>query len=280
MYELSKNVLSSQRVSKHALNVAYSEFIWPSKLAKWKSKSTVDDRVISSLGDDFYWFSIPEFSEKRKQLEVESVDATHLFTRLRRHCCKGKTEELNSSAWIYVARENNTFLTPAMVEEIVDPMSVSMTRTYFSETIEKEMHKHGFTSEADFCRDVRQWWESNDDPCISSMSRIRLREPLRKRLLQNIDFTKFPPSTSYIKGIPIQLWEALLIDIDAKHQLYGLTESAAYNVRGFSSMMGETFFAEFTLHDSRGHCAVTCQDFSAFIDQAIEQMNALLNENR
>lgn len=72
------------------------------------------------------------------------------------------------------------------------------------------------------------------------MSRIRLREPLRKRLLQNIDFAKFPPTTSYIKGIPIQLWEALLIDIDAKHQLYGLTKSAAYNVRGFSSMMGET----------------------------------------
>lgn len=82
LHELSKNVLSSQKVSKHALNVAYSECIWPSKL-QWKSKSTVDDRVNSSLGDDFYWFSIPEFSEKRKQLEVKSVDPTHLFTRIR-----------------------------------------------------------------------------------------------------------------------------------------------------------------------------------------------------
>lgn len=80
------------------------------------------------------------------------------------------------------------------------------------------MRKHGFTSEADFCRDVRQWLESNDDPGISSMNRIRLREPLRKRLLQSIDFAKFSPPTSYIKGIPIQLWEALLIDIDAKLQ--------------------------------------------------------------
>lgn len=84
------------------------------------------------------------------------MDSTNLFTRLRRHCCKGKIEGVNSSAWIHVARENNTILTPAMVEEIVDPMSVSMARTQFSETIEKEMRKHGFTSEADFCRDERQ----------------------------------------------------------------------------------------------------------------------------
>lgn len=45
-------------------------------------------------------------------------------------------------------------------------------------------------------------------------------------------------------------------------------------------MMGETFFAELPLHGSRGHGAVTCQDFSAFIAQAIEQMNAHLDENR
>lgn len=78
------------------------------------------------------------------------MDATHLFTRLRRHCCKGKIEGVNSSALIHVARENNTFLTPAMVEEIVvDPMSVSKARTHFSETIEKKMRKHGFTSEAE-----------------------------------------------------------------------------------------------------------------------------------
>lgn len=101
LHELSKNVLSSQKVSKHALDVAYSEKILPSKLVKWKSKSTVGDRVtycISSLGNDFYWFSIPHFSEKRKQLEVKSVDATHLLTRLRRHCCKGKIETVNSNA--------------------------------------------------------------------------------------------------------------------------------------------------------------------------------------
>lgn len=103
------------------------------------------------------------------------------------------------------------------------------------------------------------------------MNRIRLREPLRKRLLQNIDFAKFPPPTSYIKGIPIKLLEALLIDIDAKHQLYGLTKSAAYNIRGLSSLMEETFFAELTLVDSRDHGSVKCQDFSAFIGQAIEQ---------
>ena len=55
------------------------------------------------------------------------------------------------------------------------------------------------------------------------------------------------------------------MDIDSKYQLYVLARQKTYNVRAFSSMMGETFFADLTMQDSRGHGAVTCEDFKRYI---------------
>lgn len=71
-----------------------------------------------------------------------------------------------------------------------------------------------------------------------------MRTTLRERLLSGFDVSNltFPPPSSYVDGIFLQLWEALLIDIDAKCQLYSLALLRSYNTRAFSSTMGETFF--------------------------------------
>lgn len=48
---------------------------------------------------------------------------------------------------------------------------------------------------------------------------------------------------SHFKGWPIQLWEAIISNIDAKTLLkYDICQGNAYNVRSFSSIIGETFF--------------------------------------
>lgn len=49
---------------------------------------------------------------------------------------------------------------------------------------------------------------------------------------------------SHFKGWPIQLWEAIISNIDAKTLLkYAICQGNAYNVRSFSSIIGETFFS-------------------------------------
>ena len=86
--------------------------------------------------------------------------------------------------------------------------------------------------------------------------------------------------TKYIEGWPSQLWEALLSSIDAKAFLYALSHGGSYNVRAFSSMIGETFFSELTMNDRRGQGTVSCQEFGQFIGNTIEQIPIRLDPAR
>ena len=102
----------------------------------------IDTDVSKRLFPDF-WFSIPEYSNERHQLEVKCVDSTHLFTRLRRHSCKGTLDGIDNAAWKRVAKDRKTFLSTVMIEDVIDPMSVSMARTHFSQTVENAMRENG-----------------------------------------------------------------------------------------------------------------------------------------
>ncbi|KAH3892593.1 hypothetical protein DPMN_016714 [Dreissena polymorpha] len=135
------------------------------------------------------------------------------MTRTRRHCCKGGIEGLSNASWIEVAKSGKTFLTKIMVQEVTDPMSISMATTHFSEAVETMMRNNGDIESAELCKDVRQWWEFEDKPGVSAATRQVLRQGLRQRLLSKASFNRFPPPTMYINGWPIQLWEAVIANI-------------------------------------------------------------------
>ncbi|WAR09987.1 hypothetical protein MAR_035063 [Mya arenaria] len=84
----------------------------------------------------------------------------------------------------------------------------------------------------------------------------------------------------YVNGWPIQLWEALIAHIDSKTILYALCHGGTYNVRAFSSLIGETFFSELVLHDRTGCGTVTADEFGRFIGNAIEQLHVRLDPDR
>ena len=109
---------------------------------------------------------------------------------------------------------------------------------------------------------------------------MSMRMNLRRRLLSYIDFSHFPPPSSHINGWPSQLWEALVANIDAKLLLYKICRKNTYNVRAFSSMMGETYFSELTLYDRRGHGTVTTEEFGQFIQTSAEKLHMRLDPER
>ena len=141
-----------------------------------------------------------------------------------------------------MAQQRSTLSTPVMVDDITDPMSAAMARTHFNRQVENAMRKNNEETAADLYLDIRLWWSVEDGPGIPALERIKMRMDLRKRLLKNVDFGKFPPPTMYVKGFPIQLWEGLVASMDSKAQLYALCRRGIYNQRAFSSMMGEIFF--------------------------------------
>ena len=263
----------SKCVKKGDLSVSYAGYIWPDRFRQWKSESCLSkDPKINDTAEPEFWFYTPEFSRKRNQLEVRCIDSTHLLTRTRRVCCRGGLDGVSNGPWLKVAKEGKTFLSLIMVQEVVEPMSTMMAATHFSEPVEIEMRNNGHVEAANLCRDIRMWWKAEDDPGIQASDRILMRKGLRDRLLRSVHFDRFPPRTQYIKGWPIQLWEALLSNIDAKSQLYAICHSGTYNVRAFSSLMGETFFSELTLNDKTGHGTVTAEEFGQFIGSTIERL--------
>ncbi|KAH3697093.1 hypothetical protein DPMN_084578 [Dreissena polymorpha] len=167
-----------------------------------------------------------------------------------------------------------------MVDGLIDPMSVPMATTHFSQQVEQIMRSNGDNECADLCKDIRNWWESEDTAGIPANERINLQTGLRDRLLRCDDCDHFPPAMMWIKGWPIQLWEALLANIDAKALLYCLCHGGTYNVRSFSSMLGETYFSELVLNDKRGRGTVSCQEFGQFVGTTIERVQARLDPNR
>ena len=278
--DLSLSVLTN-KVPKNVLNITYSEFIWPERLKCWKSSSPLLDEIkIKETNEPEYWFYIPEYSESRSQLEVRCIDSTHLLTRTRRKCCKGGLDGIDNKAWVKVASQRKTFLSLSMVKEIVDPMSTKMAVTTFSEAVETEMRKNGDLAAANLCRDIRLWWNAEDLPGITAKDRIKMRMPLRKRLLSDNKFEEFPPRGMYVNGWPSQLWEALLASIDSKAILYSLCRNKTYNSRAFSTMMNETFFSELTNQDRRGHGTVSATEFATHIGAVVEQMHMRLDSDR
>ena len=278
--ELSLKVLIST-LTKHTMNRIYAELIWPEKYQAWvangptKASVCLDDKQIIDQ-----WFYIPEYSERRGQLEVRCIDATHLLTRTRRKSCRGGLDNSSKSSWLNVAKTGKTKLTPIMIEEISEPMSAAMATTHFSEEVENEMRLQGDNKTADLCQDIRLWWYAEDKAGISAKERVQNRSLLRERLLGGYDFGSFPPATMYVNGWPIQLWEALIAHIDAKALLYALCHGGTYNVRAFSSLAGETFFSELSLNDKRGQGTVTTEEFGQFVGNSIEQMQARLDPTR
>lgn len=305
----------SKAMRKTDLNIIYSEYLWPNEIEKWKQgyplkitfpntqneslfeeddKSTCDTGSVvkpsftdettpsgePAVQDKTFWFYSPSYSKTRQQLEVACIDSTHLLTRTRRKCCKGGIEKLSNTPWRKVAKSNKTALSLAMIDCIFEPMSVTTAVTHFSESVESEMEKNGDIQVAELCRDIRQWWKAEDDPGIPANVRVSMRMNLRKRLLSYVDFGQFPPPGSHINGWPSQLWEALVSNIDAKILLYVLCRKQTYNVRAFSSMMGETYFSELTLYDRRGHGTVTTEEFGQFIQTSIEKLHMRLDPER
>ena len=78
----AKIVLMGKEVTKHALNIMYSEYAWKEKLSEWNNCSPLAHNLtVRSCDFPDYWFYIPDYSNERHPLEVRCVDSSHLLTR-------------------------------------------------------------------------------------------------------------------------------------------------------------------------------------------------------
>ena len=73
-------------------------------------------------------------------------------------------------------------------------------------------------------------------------------------LTTDVHFDNFPPDFGkYVKGMPIQTFEAILLNISTRIQLYQFAHGGNYNTRSVSTLLNESFFSDLMRLDKEGH---------------------------
>ena len=96
--------------------------------------------------------------------------------------------------------------------------------------------------------------------------------------MEGVDFGIFPPVTRYFKGVPVVTYEGILLDIDSKLQLYGI--SGSYNVRSVGSLAAETTVGVLQSLNSTSQVSIKAVDVPKLMSTAVEVMTYKLNPDR
>ena len=269
-----------QKVSKVALAAVVAQKMYQKYLNDWEQTSPIPMLSVEGATEaKIEWFFQPHYKPDNI-IRFHFTDACHILTCLRAKICSTGIRGLNRKAWEVAALSPETNLNIAVVTEAIDKQSVAFARSLFDESVEKVMSQAGYHEEEVFCRLIRNWFNSEDEPGMPSSERCQNRLALREWLLHGVDFSQFPPPTIYIKGIPIITYEALLTHCERKVQMYPFCPRGTYNVRATGSQEVEQFFSTFRDLDPHGAGTPRPDDLPLMMGTAVELDNFRIDPNR
>lgn len=199
LHELAGNVIKQRSFPKAALNAGYAGWLFGARLKEWQNASPIKGTIhVGEHTEHIQFFSHPEVHNN--ELLFKCVDGHHLFVNLRAAVCRDALKGIRRAAFEEVARKDHTQLNIAMVVDGIDKQSNAFAQTMFSEEVEEALRGRGHSTEAQFCRIIREWYKAEDDAGLSSLERHQYRMNLRDYLLDGFDPTLFPPPGMHIKG--------------------------------------------------------------------------------
>ncbi|KAK3085496.1 hypothetical protein FSP39_004241 [Pinctada imbricata] len=277
---MATKMLRGHQVPKDVIAIAYAQYVFYEERRNWYDSSPIKNGLqLHGFEDEIpFWYSLPEYNEHTESVMTKSIDCSHNFTHLRIRTATTGICGVNSKAWHECAKSNSTNLNISMVADLLDKQSVANARTHFSENVENWMWEHGFTNSAELTGMIRRWYEASDSPSIPVEKRIHDLLQFRNFLLDGVHFEEFPPAMRYIKGIPIVTYEGILLDIDSKLQLYGI--SGPYNIRSVGSLAAETTVGILQSLNSTSQVSIKAIDVPRLMSTAVQVMTYKLNPTR
>ena len=117
------------------------------------------------------------------------------------------------------------------------------------------MTERGSTVTAYFVRLTRNWHNACNKRGLSAETRVQYLFEMHHFLTAGIDFDKFPGKCSecYVRGMPVQMFEAILQCISTHIFLYKFSIENNYNTRSVSTLANESFFSDLTRMDWNAH---------------------------
>ena len=108
------------------------------------------------------------------------------------------------------------------------------------------MLEKGYKDTSKFIQLTQNWFNACNERGLRADERVEYLYDMHTFLLKDIKFNKFPSVIcgQYIRGMPIQTWEAILQLISTQLYLYSLANNNTYNTRSVSTLASESFFAD------------------------------------
>ena len=265
-----------EKLHKTEFAIIAASLSWPETLMNSGGYPACNS--IAGITDCINWFSKPNMTEK--DLRFHFTDACHILTCLRTKLCTTGISGLSIDAWTEAALSQTTSLNIAVITDCVDKQSVSIARRVFALEVQHHMENAGrFHREANFCKLVREWFDSVDEPKLGATERVRRRLALRDWLISGYNVGQFPPHTKYVKGIPIVTFEALVTHIERSIQLYPMVQTS-YNARALGTQEMEQFFSTFRDMDPSGSGTPKPDAIPGMLRATVELDNFRLNPDR
>lgn len=257
-----RNIIMQRSYADTALQVSYADVWHIVNKETWDSKCQIDMHVklpftgkpnVSHVTMDLFCF--PEFNSKRNQFEPRLLDYSHILTNMRTHICKtGGYDFCPTQHFRELATDRDDILSICSVYKCPDAQNVFTAERFFSKPVEEWMTKRGYTVTAYFVRLTRNWHHACNKRGLSAETRIQHLFAMHRFLTAGIDFDKFPAKCSerYVRGMPVQTFEAILQCISTRIFLYKFSLDNNYNTRSVSTLANESFFADLTRMDRNG----------------------------
>ena len=121
---------------KEYLAAPVAEITHFESVKEWESKSGIQINLdIPGIEHGHIIFNYPEYSMKRKQLEMRTFDYTHILNNLHYHICSKGLEGIKTSAFIAVSNVNHDVLPHAIVKDKMDRQNCTISQRFFSSDV-------------------------------------------------------------------------------------------------------------------------------------------------
>ena len=135
------------------LQCVYAKCCHVKNLVLWQKRAIVKmSSYVPILGADYPFFSFPEFSSERNQLEPCTMDYTHMLTNIRFLVCRKGFEGVSTEPFNKISMEHPSIISRGLVMGALDKQSAEYALTLFSENVEKQLIEDKAFNEAHFVK--------------------------------------------------------------------------------------------------------------------------------
>ena len=108
------------------------------------------------------------------------------------------------------------------------------------------MMEKGYKDTASFIQLMCNWFNACNERGLRADEWVEYLYDMHTFLLKGIKFNDFPSvlCDRYIRGMPVQTWEAIMQLISTRLYLYSMAHGNTYNTRSVSTLALESFFAD------------------------------------